>query len=457
MKKSTLLSIAIAAMTGTTANAQTVLGPRTINSRIKTAIARVINKEYGIVGSANTSGMNLTTTLPSQTTSYSHDNGEWKKEKTDKTEYNAKGYTTSIVTEGIDSKTKIVYEYDDKLEGYITKATSYLWDNATSTWTDPMVISQNELTRDSKGRVTKEVTYAYSFSSKGLEKQSETNFEYSVLTGKMSSLSTTMEEDDESGATISVPLKLTILKWYKYDENKLFSFNESSLNGNLLDDKSNLIEDATLTMTIQNMPMTGTLKGTYTDNSEKLEISLLGMLTMTFSTTTTDSYGSFVEEITTSAFGESFGQTITATNNEYGDCVRLESKVIGDDEPNTETLDNTSGDDFNIDDIDGNQLFTMDYEYLTTSTAGVLKKSMTVNNVDPTTNVATPTTKTTYDEYVDYVSGTTGIGSIKQNAVSSENKAVYGVDGTFAGKSLNKDTKGLYIVKEGDKTYKVAQ
>lgn len=451
MKKSTLLSIAIAAMATTTASAQTFNVPRTFTSRVKAAIAKAIKKEYAIVGQANTSGMNLSTTLPAQTTTYAYANGEWLKENTTKTEYNAKGYTTATETEQDGKKTRLVYEYDDKLEGFATKATQYSWDEATSTWTSPVVVEQAVLERDSKGRVTKETIYAYDEDSKELKKESEAEFGYSLITGKMSTLSTTIEDDSE-GTTVSVPLKLTIIKWYKYNENKLFNFTGESLNGDMLEDQDNLIEDATLTMTMQNMPITGTLKGTYTDNSEKMEVSLMGMLNMTFSTTTTDSYGSFKEEITTSMMGETIGETITATNNEYGDCVRVETAQIGGGEEQTQSLG-----DVDIDDIDMNQVITMDYEYLSTSAAGVLKKSMTVNSVDKETNTATPTQKVTYDEYVDYVSGATGIGSIRQNASHSQNKAVYGVDGTLNGKSLTKDAKGVYIVKEGDKTYKVAQ
>lgn len=438
-------------MAATTAGAQTFNAPRTFTSRVKAAIAKAIKKEYGIVGSANTSGMSLSTTLPAQTTTYAYTNGEWQKENTTKTEYNAKGYTTATETELSGEKTRLVYEYDDKLEGFATKATQYSWDEGTQTWTSPVVVEQAVLERDSKGRVTKETVYAYDEDSKELKKESEAEFGYSLLTGKMNSISTTIEEESE-GTTVSVPLKLTIVKWYKYNENKLFNFTGESLNGDILNDQDNLIEDATLTMTMQNMPITGTLKGTYTDNSEKMEVSLMGMLSMTFATTITDSYGSFKEEITTSMMGQTMGQTITATNNEYGDCVRVETAEIGDSEETTQALG-----DVDIDDIDLNQVITMDYEYLTTSEAGVLKKSMTVSNVDKETNAATPTQKVTYDEYVDYVSGATGIGSVRQNAHRSHNKAVYGVDGTFSGKSLAKDAKGVYIVKEGDKTYKVAQ
>lgn len=438
-------------MAATTASAQTFNVPRTFTSRVKATISKAIKKEYGIVGSANTSGMSLSTTLPAQTTTYAYANGGWQKESTTKTEYNAKGYTTATETEVAGKKTRLVYEYDDKLEGFATKATQYSWDEGTSTWTNPVVAEQVELERDSKGRVTKETIYVYDEDSKELKKESEAEFGYSLLSGKMNSISTTIEDDSE-GTAVSVPLKLTIVKWYKYNENKLFNFTGESLNGGMLEDQDNLIEDATLTMTMQNMPVTGTLKGTYTDTSEKMEVSLMGMLNMTFTTTTTDAYGSYKEEITTSMFGQTTGQTITATNNEYGDCVRVETAEVGGGEEQTQALG-----DIDIDDIDMNQVITMDYEYLSASEAGVLKKSMTVNSVDKETGEATPTQKVTYDEYVDYVSGATGIGLIRQNAAQSQNKAVYGVDGAFSGKSLAKDAKGVYIVKEGDKTYKVAR
>lgn len=452
MKRFTLLSIAAAAaMAATTASAQTFNAPKAFTSKVKAAIAKVIKKEYAIVGAANTNGMNLSTTLPAQTTTYSYANGSWQKENTTKTEYNAKGYATATETEEAGAKTRVVYEYDDKLEGFATKATLYSWDETTSTWTNPVVAEQVELERDSKGRVTKETVYVYDDDTKALKKESEADFEYSLLTGKLSTLSTTIEDDSE-GTAVSVPLKLTILKWYKYDENKLFNFNGESLNGDILEDKDNLIESATLTMTMAGMPITGTLKGTYTDNSEKMEVSLMGIINMTFSTTTTDAYGSFKEEISMNYGNETMGETITATNNEYGDCVRVETTEIGGGEASTQALG-----DINIDDVDMNQVITMDYEYLSTSTAGVLKKSMTVNSVDKETGTPTPTQKVTYDEYVDYVSGTTGIGSVRKNTATSQNKAVYGVDGTFSGKSLNKNFKGVYIVKEGDKTYKIAR
>ena len=47
-----------------------------------------------------------------------------------------------------------------------------------------------------------------------------------------------------------------------------------------------------------------------------------------------------------------------------------------------------------------------------TGNNGFIKKSMVVNRLDAQTNTFSPIQKVTYDEYVDYVSGATGIDKV---------------------------------------------
>ena len=82
---------------------------------------------------------------------------------------------------------------------------------------------------------------------------------------------------------------------------------------------------------------------------------------------------------------------------------------------------------------------------------------MVVNSLDAQRNTFSPIQKVTYDEYVDYVSGATGIDKVTENASENQNKTFYRLDGTKVGNQLNSGEKGVYIVKEGDKTYKVAK
>ena len=457
MKSSTFISAALMTFSITTASAQTQSNP--MAGKLRKAIERIVKRESTVVGNVKTTGMDLTTTKPSQTTTYTYDNGGWLKENTTKTEYNSKGYVTATETTVDGSKTRLENTYDEKLEGMITKTTSYTWDEATSQWTNPTVVSSVELTRDSKGRVTKEVTYTLDETTNKLEKDEEVDFGYSAVSGKMSSISTTIEEEEEDGQKMTIPVKITILKWYKYNENKLFNFSLNDMeNGGLLNDKENMIESGTITMTISGMPLTGTIKGEYTDDKSTITVGLMGM-NIIMENEILDKYGSNRTTVSLSAgTTESMSESIVQTNNELGDCIRIETTETGD----TGTLGIVDSSD---DLTDIASVITMDYEYLETTSKpaydfissdnGYLKKSMTVNKYDENSKTYVPVEKITYDEYVDFISGTTGIDKNQTTTRTTQNKAFYTLNGKRTRNIASTNEKDVYIVKDGDKTYKV--
>lgn len=400
----------------------------------------------------NFDGLNVNTTKASRTTTYLYNNGNWNKQLSTKKEYNTEGYTTVTETQSEKEYTKLENTYDDTYEGLITKTTLYTWDKATSTWINPTVISQVDLTKDEKGRVIKKITYAYDEDTKKLVEEEEVNYGYSILTGQMNSIKMYLSEEEE-GNTINIPATITILKWHNYNANKLFDYSIDNFGTYNINDKDNQIESGTLTMSLEGIPFTGTIKGEYTDTSSSLTFDIISMMSMNTKMNITDSYGSNETTITLDMAGTNvMSSTIKNTNNEHGDCIKTES---------TSTTNSDSDlfnaysdfDDSDID-LDGNQTLTYDYEYYTLPDNNVMKKSMVMNILDKTSNEFKPTIKTTYDEYTDYVSKATGINSIK-NAGNGQINGIYGINGYKLDKLPISTSRSVYIIKENGKTKKV--
>ena len=310
-------------------------------------------------------------------------------------------------------------------------------------------MAKTELTRDDKGRVTKETVYAYDEDTKTLEKETEIEFGYALISGQMNSMKMTMTTEDETGNDMTIPVTLTILKWHSYNPNKLFTLPLDDMDPSAMFGSDNLIESATLSMTIQNIPVTGTIKGEYTETSSTINFSIpLMQMSMKTTMTITDSYGSNKTEMTMDMMGQNvMSSTITNTNNEHGDCIKTVSEGT--------TAEGLPFADEEDADLDLNQTMTFDYEYTTLSDNKVLKSSMVTNVLDKKTNEMKPTAKVTYDLYTDYLTGTTGIGSIHKNTSTSEINAVYGINGVRMDKLPQGGEKGVYIIKNADRTIKV--
>ena len=441
MKYSTFIAAAALCLSATTTQAQT---PKTMLKANK-----IINEIFSgrafraAMPMAGAEAADLSSVKPAQTTTYAYANGSWIHLTTDKMEYDTKGNTTATETMGKEGKTRMVYTYDDKLEGCITQATSYSWNATTAAWENPTVMAKTELTRDDKGRVTKETVYAYDEDTKTLEKETEIEFGYALISGQMNSMKMTMTTEDETGNDMTIPVTLTILKWHSYNPDKLFTLPLDDMDPSAMFGSDNLIESATLSMTIQNIPVAGTIKGEYTETSSTINFSIpLMQMSMKTTMTITDSYGSNKTEMTMV-----MSSTITNTNNEHGDCIKTVSEGT--------TAEGLPFADEEDTDLDLNQTMTFDYEYTTLSDNKVLKSSMVTNVLDKKTNEMKPTAKVTYDLYTDYLTGTTGIGSIHKNTSTSEINAVYGINGVRMDKLPQGGEKGVYIIKNADRTIKV--
>ena len=447
MKYSTFIAAAALCLSATTTQAQT---PKTMLKANK-----IINEIFSgrafraAMPMAGAEAADHSSVKPAQTTTYAYANGSWIHLTTDKMEYDTKGNTTATETMGKEGKTRMVYTYDDKLEGCITQATSYSWNATTAAWENPTVMAKTELTRDDKGRVTKETVYAYDEDTKTLEKETEIEFGYALISGQMNSMKMTMTTEDETGNDMTIPVTLTILKWHSYNPDKLFTLPLDDMDPSAMFGSDNLIESATLSMTIQNIPVAGTIKGEYTETSSTINFSIpLMQMSMKATMTITDSYGSNKTEMTMDMMGKNvMSSTITNTNNEHGDCIKTVSEGT--------TAESLSFADEEDADLDLNQTMTFDYEYTTLSDNKVLKSSMVTNVLDKKTNEMKPTAKVTYDLYTDYLTGTTNIGSIHRNASTSEINAVYGINGARMNKLPQTDKKGVYIIKNADRTIKV--
>lgn len=437
--KKIIYSAAAALMLATpSAKAQT---PAT-SAKLGNVIKRLVSEQ---LHSANAATGTATSTMKqSQKTSYTYNNGDWQKQYTTKTEYNKKGYTTATETRGKDICTRVENSYDEKLDGFITKTTAYSWDDATSTWTNPIITSQTDLERDSKGRVIKETTYVYDTDTKELAKESEVNFGYSVLTGQMNSIKTTFSTEN-----MSIPVTITILKWQNYNADKLFNFSMEDFGTSVINDTDNQIESATISTTIQNIPLTGTIKGKYTDTSSSITLDLASMIKMTATMTLTDSYGSNETNINIEMMGQNMmTSTITNTNNEHGDCIKTVST-------GTNSYDADLAATNEDDNLDLNKTITYDYVYTTLPDNSTQKASVVTNTLDSKTNEFTPVEKVTYDQYIDYITGATGIHSLPTDASESQINAAYGINGTRMDNLSADNAKGIYIIKESGKTVKV--
>ena len=106
---------------------------------------------------------------------------------------------------------------------------------------------------------------------------------------------------------------------------------------------------------------------------------------------------------------------------------------------------------------DLNQSITYDYEYYTLPDNSVLKKSMTTNMKDKNTNEYKPTAKVEYWGYIDYASETTGIQDTTQDSSRTQNKAIYGINGEKVDNIPSNSEKRIYILKEGERTIKIAK
>lgn len=445
MKYSTFIAAAALCLSATTTQAQT---PKTMLKANK-----IINELFSgrafraAMPMAGAEAADLSSVKPAQTTTYAYANGSWIHLTTDKMEYDTKGNTTATETMGEEGKTRMVYTYDDKLEGCITQATSYSWNATTAAWENPTVMAKTELTRDDKGRVTKETVYAYDEDTKTLEKETEIEFGYALISGQMNSMKMTMTTEDETGNDMTIPVTLTILKWHSYNPDKLFTLPLDDMDPSAMFGSDNLIESATLSMTIENIPVAGTIKGEYTETSSTINFSIpLMQMSMKTTMTITDSYGSNKTEMTMDMMGQNvMSSTITNTNNEHGDCIKTVSEGT-----TAEGLPFADEED-----LDLNQTMTFDYEYTTLSDNKVLKSSMVTNVLDKKTNEMKPTAKVTYDLYTDYLTGTTDIEGIHKNASTSEINAVYGINGARMDKLPQGGEKGVYIIKNADRTIKV--
>lgn len=215
MKYFSFFAVAALTLSTTSATAQTRMSIMNVKSAIKALLnGRVAKADYD----GNFANMNSATTKPTHTTDYVYEDNAWKFSSTTKTEYNQKGYVTATETTGADKTERVEYSYDDSLDGFVTKTTSYSWDEASKSWTNPIVTSEVELTKNNKGRVTKEIVYTYDEDTKSMEKEMEVDFEYAIISGKLNKISTTIEEEGDDGENISIPVSVTILKWHKYNE-----------------------------------------------------------------------------------------------------------------------------------------------------------------------------------------------------------------------------------------------
>lgn len=132
--------------------------------------------------------------------------------------------------------------------------------------------------------MTKETIYSLDKDTKTLVNEGEYNFVYDSKTGELYSLSTVIEEkDEESGEVTSVPLLISVQKWYKYNPNKIFDLGISDLEGDMLGDTENMIEKGTISITVMNIPIIGTIRGEYTDTKSTITVKLNGILNVTMS------------------------------------------------------------------------------------------------------------------------------------------------------------------------------
>lgn len=433
MKKSTLLTVsAVMTLLPFTGNAQTGGIQQAGVKKVTQAASMLFNmKRNGSVKKTDIAGVRF---LPQTVKLYAIDKDSGKEEYvcTDLNTYDQYGNTLSKRTlygEGM-SATTHVYTYDPVETSVLTSETEYVYpDQVSTTPSETRELSKMDVVRDSKGRLTEFTEYEADSDYGGLAVATKTIIEYGS-DGKANKI--VIYSYDEGEET---KLTLKSISWEKYNGKLLKGFiGEAEY---MLYDSENLIKSAFVEMSQGEYVIPGVVTTTYTGDTKRemtMSFSLYGMpvADLAFSYEKTDDNGSYTAIESMGYYGE---------ESEVGGerVVYNENKDVVED---TE-LEGTTKDDMKISS-------STKYEYGYNS-EDLLPEYSVVSFYSTDTNEYSKAYKQEYGDYKDITDGIANtVVNGNEGAVS-----VYNAQGMYLGNSLDKASKGLNIIKVGEKNFKI--
>ncbi len=333
--------------------------------------------------------------------------------------------TTWCDADGVKTGTK--YKYDTVETSYLVLRTQESYASAVDREPEHIYVDKRtDVTRNNKGQLTGIAYYGPNNSYTGLVDEGKIDITYGS-DGKANSISMTMYDED---GNMAITLKDII--WETYNGNLLGMLDEYMEKS--VFDSGNLIKSANVSMMGDGMEIAGTATGTYNGPERELALSFeyygMTMAETSFYYKSTDDNGSYITIEKSSTMGtppEAYGETVVY--NDRKDIIE-ESESEG-----------TSADDLAVQE-------SKKYEYTYNESTGLADYCF-VKKLDKTSGNYNPSQKLEFSNYKEIGAGIT-------TATAATGKtAVYNTNGIYAGSSTANLPSGLYIVKQGAKSFKI--
>ena len=362
---------------------------------------------------------------------YSYEDGQWTKTVDNKQEYNALGLpTVTYYINATASKmaSRYTYKYDTQDPTLLVEAMFAVGNYGQDNWENTRVEDKRDLTRNKDNQIEEVVVYDDSSSPWSLKKDMSDQLYYNA-DGSLDKIIETIHDEEDGDITITytdfVWDRTNKKYYYAIDEDKYYEGENriKSMKGSVTQSGMTIKAEVNVNYDEQG-GYTAALKGMY-----------MGMTvsTYTIKKTYTDANGSYVLTEHDQSMGEEdeYDKT-TCTYDEHKNLVAEEEK---------------SGNDENYMNDDGKQ--KIDYEY---DEAGLVKTAV-YYQFDYESNTYEPYKKLEYTEYKDV---TAGISSAVAAPAAADTR-VYSIDGTYMGNAVEGLNHGIYVVKQGNKTVKIAR
>ena len=370
--------------------------------------------------------------LPGTTKLYQYNNGDWTYYMTTNCTFDQYGNVSTTKTWSDENGMMQITtnKYDNVETSFLVSQTQSTYDSPTATTpTYEFMNRRVDVTRNEKGQVTKVEDWEANDTYTGLELETAVSLEYGS-DDKINKIIISSYDDNEE-----MKVTLNDVVWKEYN-GKILSTIGTDLE-NIIADPQNLIESATVEMSVEGMDVKGNLTSDYSTEGKRelsLSMSYLGMTVASckFYYEQTDDNGSFINRSSISFMGEADEiESVTVKYNDKKDIVEetiSEGKSIA----SLKTSSSTQ------------------YDYTYNEETG-LADYMILKELDLDTNTYNPNSKYVYSDYQDVASG---ISNAAAN-VNTGKTAVYNTQGMYVGNSTDKLSDGLYIIKQGGKTFKM--
>ena len=370
--------------------------------------------------------------LPGTTKLYQYNNGDWTYYMTTNCTFDQYGNVSTTKTWSDENGMMQITtnKYDNVETSFLVSQTQSTYDSPTATTpTYEFMNRRVDVTRNEKGQVTKVEDWEANDTYTGLELETAVSLEYGS-DDKINKIIISSYDDNEE-----MKVTLNDVVWKEYN-GKILSTIGTDLE-NIIADPKNLIESASAEMSAEGMDIKGNLTSDYSTEGKRelsLSMSYLGMTVASckFYYEQTDDNGSFINRSSISFMGEADEiESVTVKYNDKKDIVEetiSEGKSIA----SLKTSSSTQ------------------YDYTYNEETG-LADYMILKELDLDTNTYNPNSKYVYSDYQDVASG---ISNAAAN-VNTGKTAVYNTQGMYVGNSTDKLSDGLYIIKQGGKTFKM--